>query len=86
MIGENLTGPKGDMWACQVGAAALLRLEYALIAAHQLELKGEIDENTCARMLDVVEDDGALPELILEIVRILLLTWSSRFVLIYIYN
>jgi hypothetical protein len=78
MIGRNLLDPKGDAWACQVGTASTLRLEYTLISARHLGIGAEIDENVFATMLDVVGDDGALPELSLEIVRIPLLAWSFR--------
>ena len=78
MIGRNLLDPKGDAWACQVGTASTLRLEYTLISARYLDIRAEIDKNIFATMLDVVGDDGALPELSLEIVRIPLLAWSFR--------
>jgi hypothetical protein len=79
MIGRNLLDPKGDAWACQVGTASTLRLEYTLISARHLGIGTVIDENLFATMLDVVGDDGALPELSEEIVRIPLLAWSFRF-------
>jgi hypothetical protein len=77
VIRKNLTNPRLEVWGCQVGAAALLRLNYGLIAAQQLRLRAESDEKMGARMLDVAGDDGVLPELSLEIVRIGLPAWSS---------
>lgn len=73
LIGNNLRNPGRDIWGCQVGAAALLRLEYSLIAARQLCLRAQIDDKLSTTMLDVAGDDEALPELGLEIVRIALL-------------
>jgi hypothetical protein len=69
-IGNKSTDSKEDNWACQIGSAALLRLEYTLIAARHLSLKASTDGKMCTMMLDVVGDDGALPELCLEIVRV----------------
>jgi hypothetical protein len=76
MIKNNLADSKEDGWACQVGAAALLKLDYTLTAARPLGLRAETDENMCTMMLDVARDEKALPELSLEIVRTSLLALS----------
>jgi hypothetical protein len=66
---KNLTDSKCDTWACQVVAAALLRLEYTLIAS-QRALGIKIGEEMSMRMLDIIGNDETLPELCLEIVRV----------------
>lgn len=65
----NLVNTRGDLWAAQVAAAALLRLEYALVAARPLKLMYQADDKMTGQMLILVADNGVLPELSLEIVR-----------------
>jgi hypothetical protein len=70
VIEKNLRNPRRDIWSCQIKAAALLKLEYALISVRRLRLTAKRGENISVRLLDVASNDGTLPELTLEIVRI----------------
>lgn len=64
-------GDRGDGWAAQVATSALLRLEYALVAARPLGLSCNTEGADAQRMLELVEGEKELmlPELSLEIVR-----------------
>lgn len=67
-VWKNRQDQRDDLWASQVAAAALLRLEYILVAARQLELQAASDERESERMLEIVSDSKLLPELGVEIV------------------
>lgn len=68
VVGRNSRDPMPELWASQVAAVALLRLEYNLATAQQLKLQVERDDREDEQMLGIVRDGGLLPEFCLEIV------------------
>lgn len=69
VLEANLANRSDDTWACQIAAAALLRLMYNLESKRELHFKTEIGEDFHAMILRLAQHDGSLPELSLEIVR-----------------
>ncbi|KAF7982078.1 hypothetical protein HWV62_30382 [Athelia sp. TMB] len=71
---KEQSGRRGDGWAAQVSAAALMRFDYALMGLRPLSLGKHMQRPSVQRMLDFVEAEEASisPELILEILRTLL--------------
>lgn len=60
-----------DAWSVQVVAAAALRLQYALEISRGLVLLPSLDERLVGKMIDALDDNGLLPELVLETVRVI---------------
>ncbi|KIM48444.1 hypothetical protein M413DRAFT_440178 [Hebeloma cylindrosporum] len=65
-----------DFWAGEVSMVANLRLLYALDISRNLALPVEINEKLCKKMLELAFHDSTLPELNLELFRLLLYTQS----------
>lgn len=68
VIQHSLQRRSVDAWSCQIATSALLSLDYTLANSQRLRL--DLDRNVEDRyiMVDIVANDGILPELSVKIV------------------
>jgi hypothetical protein len=59
-----------DVWSSQVAATASLRLLYSLEISHHAILQPSDSSKPLKKVSDTLADDGLLPELVVEIVRV----------------